>query len=408
MSLTITNRGASEPKGSHRNHYEDETYAIEKEQQLVADQDLLSEPSGFKYLSIPVVSHFLTESQKKWLRHRPQVPASDHQGSQVLPVVRLPLSKNERCTRIEVRRVTDQRHPAYGQFGLFASRHLNPEELIIPYIGYVHSSTASESTEYESQFERDARSTLSDTFNIKCNASSRQILDAASAHFTPDVAIGSWDASSYDLNLYRDEDIELAIDAASMGNEARFCNDYRNVPMDRPSLASCKSQRWSRKTKRAAKSWNVDNNTTGGASHDAIPDGIEPAIPNAEFRDVWVEWAVDDHSHIQAQNEEGNSHNDLLSMAQKNLKSLDTGDVGHNNNIVASFAEASNEIVNPEFRSKDFNKRKRRKKAGMRGIAIFVLPAGKSGKRKAGIQPGQEILVSYGKGFWAHYGSKAL
>jgi SET domain-containing protein len=35
-----------------------------------------------------------------------------------------------------------------------------------------------------------------------------------------------------------------------------------------------------------------------------------------------------------------------------------------------------------------------------RRMAVFALPAGKSGKRIAGIKKGEEILVSYGKGFW--------
>lgn len=33
-------------------------------------------------------------------------------------------------------------------------------------------------------------------------------------------------------------------------------------------------------------------------------------------------------------------------------------------------------------------------------MAAYVLPAGKSGKRAKGIAKGEEILVSYGKGFW--------
>jgi hypothetical protein len=34
-------------------------------------------------------------------------------------------------------------------------------------------------------------------------------------------------------------------------------------------------------------------------------------------------------------------------------------------------------------------------------VGVFVLSAGKSGKRAKGIGRGQEILVSYGKGFWS-------
>lgn len=81
----------------------------------------------------------------------------------------------------------------------------------------------------------------------------------------------------------------MAVDAARMGNEARFVNDYRGVP---------------------------------GAKR-----------PNAEFRDVW--WT------------------DL--------------------------------------------------EGGERGMAVFVLPAGKRAVGKArtvGVGKGEEILVSYGKGFW--------
>lgn len=35
-----------------------------------------------------------------------------------------------------------------------------------------------------------------------------------------------------------------------------------------------------------------------------------------------------------------------------------------------------------------------------RRVGIFVLSAGKAGKRKAGIKAGEEVLLSYGKGYW--------
>lgn len=35
-----------------------------------------------------------------------------------------------------------------------------------------------------------------------------------------------------------------------------------------------------------------------------------------------------------------------------------------------------------------------------RGIGVFVLPERKDGKGRGGIRKGEEILVSYGKGFW--------
>jgi hypothetical protein len=38
-------------------------------------------------------------------------------------------------------------------------------------------------------------------------------------------------------------------------------------------------------------------------------------------------------------------------------------------------------------------------KSGERGMGVWVLPEGRSGKGK-GIRKGEEILVSYGRGFW--------
>jgi hypothetical protein len=133
--------------------------------------------------------------------------------------------------------ITNPSHPANGQAGLFAARDLRPGELIVPYLGNLHSGAAAD----------------------------------------PD--------SDYDLWLDREGDV--AVDAAKMGNEARFVNDYRGVP------------------------------------------GAKRA--NAEFRDVWWE--------------------DL----------------------------------------------------GEKGMAVFVLPAGKRAvgrARTVGVGRGEEILVSYGKGFW--------
>ncbi len=51
------------------------------------------------------------------------------------------------------------------------------------------------------------------------------------------------------------------------------------------------------------------------------------------------------------------------------------------------------ERPNAEFREVWGERRKER------GMGVWVLPEGKSGKGK-GIKKGEEILVSYGRGFW--------
>ncbi|KAH7119136.1 hypothetical protein B0J11DRAFT_86334 [Dendryphion nanum] len=139
-------------------------------------------------------------------------------------------------SHVRITPITDKAHPAYSQFGLFASSPLAAGSFILEYLGFIHDNTD---------------------------------LD---------------EASDYDLSLERE--FSIGVDAASMGNEARFINDYRGVS-----------------------------------------DG-----PNAEFRDIFV----------------------------------------------------------------DLGNGKVEKRMG-----VFVLGAGKSGKRSKGITKGTEIVVSYGRGFWS-------
>jgi hypothetical protein len=135
--------------------------------------------------------------------------------------------------------IDETAHPAHGQRGLFASKDLPPGTFILFYIGLVHN-----------EIDNDPN-------------------------------------SDYDLSM--DRDMGLAIDATSMGNEARFVNDYRGVP------------------------------------------GRENRGPNSEFRDCWV-----------------------------------------------------------KLSGKQYERR----------VGVYVLPAGNAGKRKDGMRKGEEVLVSYGKGFW--------
>lgn len=190
-------------------------------------------PESLPYLASPSYSPSLSKAQLQSLRTRP-APADASSSSSLLEVPRA--LKLGPCADVKITPISDPRHPACGQAGLFAARALAPASLVLPYLGEVHPA-------------------------------------ASAAHA----------ASDYDLWLDRGGDV--AVDASRMGNEARFVNDYRGVP---------------------------------GA-----------ARPNAEFCEVWDA------------------------------------------------------------------------RRGEKGMAVFVLPAGKKEKGKGGgIAKGQEILVSYGKGFW--------
>ncbi|KAI1434233.1 hypothetical protein GGR50DRAFT_663543, partial [Xylaria sp. CBS 124048] len=130
-------------------------------------------PSSVPYLSQPSFAPHLTKTQRDSLKIRPAdlietIPANFPKGP---------------CSLVRITPINNPSHPANGQAGLFAVRHLEPGTFILPYYGLVHSSLPPHSL----------------------------------AH----------DKSDYDLWLNKDANV--AVDAAKAGNEARFVNDYRGV-----------------------------------------------------------------------------------------------------------------------------------------------------------------------------------
>ena len=130
-------------------------------------------PAEVLYLTTPVYSSWLNVDETSFIQSR-----NDGSGPSLalsrsmVPARSPPLARPRRVD-------APPDHPALGQYGLFASDHLAPGRIVIEYLGFVHS-------------RRDA-DPLSD----------------------------------YDLSLDRERGI--GIDAARMGNEARFINDYRGV-----------------------------------------------------------------------------------------------------------------------------------------------------------------------------------
>lgn len=134
-------------------------------------------PSHLTYLSKPTFSKRLRPEQRAALTQRQTndvvVPAS---------LTTVP------STAVKITSILDAKHPAHGQYGLFAGRALKPGNFILLYIGNVHGGRSED----------------------------------------PDAAPDS------DYDLWLDRDAGVAVDAASTGNEARFINDYRGVA-ERPN-----------------------------------------------------------------------------------------------------------------------------------------------------------------------------
>lgn len=100
-----------------------------------------------------------------------------------------------RVARIQV--ITDPKHPAKGQRGLFASQNIAPSSHIIDYLGEVHSDERLESN-----------------------------YDLAL------LVLSSSEAASIGLD---ERDVSVGMDAQRMGNEARFINDYRGTGVAKPN-----------------------------------------------------------------------------------------------------------------------------------------------------------------------------
>lgn len=120
-------------------------------------------PPGLKYLRRPDFSKLLDSSTKLALAS---------QG----------IVSNTAVSSTRIKRIESATHPAYGQYGLFASKDLIAGQHIVDYMGRIHLPEAC-----DSDLESD-----------------------------------------YDLCL-RHGTLHLGIDAAKMGNESRMINDYRGV-----------------------------------------------------------------------------------------------------------------------------------------------------------------------------------
>ncbi|KAK5652770.1 hypothetical protein OQA88_9626 [Cercophora sp. LCS_1] len=220
-------------------------------------------PPSLPYLVQPLYSPLLAPSHFLSLR----TPEPD------LPVI--PKShKPGPSPNVLILPITDPNHPANSQHGLFAARGLAPGELIVPYIGEIHPGDVDALGEEGRRHEE----------------------------------------SDYDLWVDREGD--LAVDAAEAGNEGRFVNDYRGVPLPLVALGGG-GRGGGKRDGRSKGDWK-----NGGGTRKK---------PNAEFRSVWDE------------------------------------------------------------------------RRGEKGMGVFVLRAGKRAtgrEREVGIRKGEEILVSYGKGFW--------
>jgi hypothetical protein len=129
-------------------------------------------PQNVQYLSAPSYSKQISAVTVAALHAKPPT-------SEVVPM------RNGPSWNVAIKPITLSHHPAKGQYGLFAGKHLAPESFILFYVGTVHGESDTDP------------------------------------------------ASDYDLSL--DRGLGVGVDAAKAGNEARFINDYRGISDEGPN-----------------------------------------------------------------------------------------------------------------------------------------------------------------------------
>lgn len=142
-----------------------------------------------------------TTTPHHWPPHVKYIPQSQY-AAQLDPVVRAQLqgkpsasSSHTTSPPVLIRRITSPTHPAYPQNGLFASKKIPPNTLIIHYAGEIHIDERP-SSDYDLSL------------------------------FKATLLSDSSDSPTY---------VNVGIDAQAMGNEARFINDYRGTGVERPN-----------------------------------------------------------------------------------------------------------------------------------------------------------------------------
>ncbi|KAK5995056.1 hypothetical protein PT974_03449 [Cladobotryum mycophilum] len=103
-------------------------------------------PDSFPYLKAPLHGKDLSKEQLQALRTKPaNIPSA-------------PASATETPSpQVRIQAIRDAEHPANGQHGLFAARDLRPGQLIVAYLGRVHSGAASrEGSDYDLWLDREA------------------------------------------------------------------------------------------------------------------------------------------------------------------------------------------------------------------------------------------------------------
>ncbi|KAM3433992.1 hypothetical protein NHJ13734_006207, partial [Beauveria thailandica] len=121
-------------------------------------------PSTLPYLTAPLHGKDLTPAHLAAIRTKPSSSSSSSSSSSTdMPIIPAADTPPLPCPRVKIQPITaPASHPALGQRGLFAARHLPPGTLILAYLGRVHtgggggSVVGEKSSDYDLWLDREA------------------------------------------------------------------------------------------------------------------------------------------------------------------------------------------------------------------------------------------------------------
>ncbi|RUP48972.1 hypothetical protein BC936DRAFT_143539 [Jimgerdemannia flammicorona] len=133
-------------------------------------------PEGIIYINQLLWSKLVPAELKNSYKPAPGTSASEKFIAQHVNVLGVVPDAKQSRKNVRIRKIDDPKHPCFGAYGLFAAQTLQPKAHVIDYLGVVE---------------------FQETYNQR---------------------------SDYVLRFD-----DLSIDAEKMGNEGRFCNDYRGI-----------------------------------------------------------------------------------------------------------------------------------------------------------------------------------
>ncbi|KXS16389.1 hypothetical protein M427DRAFT_31128 [Gonapodya prolifera JEL478] len=156
-----------------------------------------------------------------------QVPRNSIEHDPPRSSASLKRKRPSKATRgTEIRKINDQKHPANGQYGLFALHDYPNDSLVCDYIGILHTRLLP-----PAEVSSDGTAGIKDPPGDRVTSPHSPHASWDDSDYCVRVGVERLEVEDFDDGEGRSTpgEYEVCIDAERAGNEARFVNDFRGV-----------------------------------------------------------------------------------------------------------------------------------------------------------------------------------